>query len=140
MTDETTAAGAFAPLSPPGGQRFWITPDMLHFNSSGSERPTFSTSVVATAFFGRSSAWLRVRMRPSGGHPHGELVLDGQPLEIRRSAADDRRFSLRDIEMAAHALRQNDAIDDKRLSAVLAMVVSCAVAYGMMSPPWEVPK
>lgn len=138
MTEQTTAAGAFAPLSPPDGRRFWIT--ALRHDEEGVPRPTFSTSVVATAFFGRSSAWLRVRMRPSPEHPHGELVLDGKPLDIRRSDADDRQFSLQDIEMSAHALHQNGAIDVKRLSAVLAMTAACAVAYGMMEPPWEMPK
>jgi hypothetical protein len=139
MTDKTSAAGEFSPLSPPGGARFWISEEKLRYTETGDPRPAFSTAVVATAFFGRSSAWLRVKMRPSESCPYGELVLDGKPLEIRRSDADDRRFSLLDIERAAHALRQVGAIDDKRLSAVLASVVACAVAYSMMEPPWTMP-
>jgi hypothetical protein len=135
MTDETKAAAGFSPLSPPS-ERFWITEDMLLTGSDGACRPSFSTLVVANAFFGLSAAWLRVKMRPSEKYPHGELVLDGQPLEIRRSSAQDRQFSLLDIERVARALHTAGSINDRRLASALTMVVACAVAYRMMDPVW----
>jgi hypothetical protein len=135
MNDISRAAPGFIPLAPPSG-RFWLHAEDFRRGRDGKIKPSFSTSVVATAFFGRSAAWMRKAMRPDADRPAGSLILDGRPFSVARSEADDRKFSLVDIERVAHALRQQDVIDDARLAAAVASVVSCAVSYKIIPAPW----
>lgn len=137
MTQEHAAPAAFDPLVPPGGkdEKYWIKADALRHDDQGRPKPFFSTSNVAM-FFGRSPAWFRVRMRPSEEFPHGELVLGGKPIDIRRSSAEDRQFSLMDIERSAHALLASKAITRDRFACAITMVVACAVSNGMIPYPW----
>jgi hypothetical protein len=114
------------------GRRFWLTEEMIPRGKNGASRPWFSTHTVATVFIGRSAAWLRVRMRQGEEWPDSELVLDGQPLDIHRSPTGDRQFSLRDIEMTAHALRESGSIDDERFTCMIEMVIWCARQNGML--------
>jgi len=117
----------------PPGRRFWITEDMITTGKDGSgPRPWFSTHTVATVFLGRSAAWLRVRMRQSEEFPYSELILDGVPLDIHRSVTGDRQFSLRDIEMTAHALRESGSIDDERFICMIQAVCWVARQYGLL--------
>jgi hypothetical protein len=117
----------------PPGRRFWITEEMIEARGrKGEPVPWFSTHTVATVFIGRSAAWLRVRMRTSDDFPYSELVLDGQPIEVHRSQTGDRQFSLRDIEMTAHALRDTGSIDDDRFTCMIMMVVWCARQNGLL--------
>lgn len=107
----------------PPGRRFWVTEEMLGEGKKGEPKPWFSTHTVATTFIGRSAAWLRVKMRQSDEYPDSQLVLDGKALDIHRSATGDRQFSLRDIEMTAHALHESGAIDDHRFVCMIMLVV-----------------
>jgi hypothetical protein len=118
----------------PPGRRFWITEEMIATGrgKNGEPRPWFSTHTVATVFLGRSAAWLRVRMRQSEEYPNSELILDGVPLDIHRSATGDRQFSLRDIEMTAHALRESGSIDDERFICMIELVTWVARQYGLL--------
>jgi hypothetical protein len=116
----------------PPGRRFWITEEMITRGRKGEPSPWFSTHTVATVFIGRSAAWLRVRMRTSDDFPYSELVLDGVPIEVHRSQTGDRQFSLRDIEMTAHALRETGSIDDDRFVCMVEMVVWCARQAGLL--------
>jgi hypothetical protein len=118
-----------AGIVPPDGRRFWITEDMITRDKNGAPNPWFGTHTVASVFFGRSAAWLRVRMRPVEGEwPDSQLVLDGKPLEIFRSRGNDRQFSLLDIERAAHALLENGSgsLDRYRFALTIQAVVIAA--------------
>jgi hypothetical protein len=115
-----------AGIVPPDGRRFWISEDMIERGDDGAPTPWFGTHTVASVFFGRSAAWLRVRMRPTPDWPHSQLVLDGRPLEIFRSGSRDRQFSLLDIEQAAHALLQTGSLDRYRFAATIQVVVWAA--------------
>jgi hypothetical protein len=120
----------------PPGREFWITPDMIVVGKKGESKPWFSTHTVATVFIGRSAAWLRVRMRTSDDWPDSELVLDGTwkgMYDIHRSATGDRQFSLRDIELTAHALRRSGSIDEDRFVCMIMSVVWCARQYGLLA-------
>lgn len=134
----TAAPGGFSPLVPPSG-RFWLDAEAVS-RRPGRKPPAFSTSVVAGVFFGRSAAWLRVKMRPHENSPSGNLVLDGKPLIIGRSDSDDRQFTLVDIERVAHALYQQGGITRDRLASALATVIACAVSHGILEAPWAMPK
>jgi hypothetical protein len=117
----------------PPGRRFWITDAMMTTTGKrGEPRPWFSTHTVATVFIGRSAAWLRVRMRSTEEFRDSELVLDGVPLDIHRSATGDRQFSLADIERTAHALRESGSIDDERFICMIMQVVWVARQYGLL--------
>ena len=119
-----------AGIRPPDGRRFWITEDMIGRDARGAPEPWFGTHAVATVFFGRSAAWLRVRMRPdpAKGWPDSQLVLDGQPLSVYRSGSQDRQFSLLDIERIAHALLTNGSgsLDRYRFAGAVKVVVAVA--------------
>lgn len=115
-----------AGILPPDGRRFWITEDMITRDEHGAPDPWYSTNTVASLFFGRSAAWLRVRMRQDDEWPQSQLVLDGQPIEIYRSTSQDRQFSLLNIERAAHALLANGSLDRYRFACTIQMVIWAA--------------
>jgi hypothetical protein len=116
----------------PPARRFWLTEEMIVRGKNGASRPWYSTHTVATVFIGRSAAWLRVRMRQTEEYQESELVLDGVPLDIHRSPTGDRQFSLRDIEMTAHALRESGSIDEARFICMIEMVAWCARQNGLL--------
>lgn len=125
----------------PDGQRFYLDPDTT------PSFPRFKVKEVAEIFFGKSDDWLRWRMRPNdkrvkdkvtgkttvikGDHPDGFFILDGVPLEFKRTGPGARYFTLSDIERMAHALAQGGHIDGQRLTLVLRMVVTCARLHGV---------
>ena len=117
----------------PPGRRFWLTDDMIVVKDDGTPKPWFSTHTVATVFIGRSAAWLRVRMRSTEEFRDSELVLDGKPLDIHRSATGDRQFSLADIEKTAHALYGTGSIDENRFVCMIMQVVWCARQNGLLT-------
>ena len=131
-----TKSGAESPFQDvqwhPPERRFWLSEDMITRGKKGESKPWYSTHTVATVFIGRSAAWLRVRMRQSEEWPESELVLDGKPLDIHRSPTGDRQFSLRDIEMTAHALHESGSIDESRFICMIEMVIWCARQNGML--------
>jgi hypothetical protein len=93
---------------------------MIVRDEDGMPKPGFSTNTVATAFTGRSSAWLRVKMRGIPEFP-----------DVYRSPSDARWFSLADIERAAHALHQADVITDDRLAGIIMVTLWCARLYDL---------
>lgn len=94
-------------LHPPD-RRFWVTSDMIPLDRHGLPEPNFTVHETAKLFFGKSSSWLRLRMRRTDDYPASWLVLDGVPMEIRRKDPDDpgsaRLFVLSDIEPMARSM------------------------------------
>jgi hypothetical protein len=127
-----------ANLLPPDGRRFWLLSYMVgHDEKTGEPKPSFGTNTVAVVFFGRSAAWLRVRLRPSADYPHSRLALDGRPLQVYLSRSKDRKFSLLDIERAAHALIADGSLDQDRFTCTMALVIWCARQWKML--PFDMP-
>lgn len=136
-------------LLAPEGKQFWFDDAMFETDRSGMPYPNFKAKEVATIFFGRSVDWLRWRMRPNdrrvvdketgeskvvpGDHPDGYFVLDGKPLEFKRTGPNARYFTLADIEKMAHALAQGGHIDGATLTLVVRMAVTCGRLHGVIA-------
>jgi hypothetical protein len=100
-----------------------------HFILDGidtSTGPEFSVGEVARFFFARSSHWMRWVER------EGKLVLDGQPVAQERSTAGSRKYTLTDVEEAAHALATNGAISGTQLRLALSLVSIQAELHGYL--------
>lgn len=89
-----------------------------------SSGPVFSVGEVGRFFFARSSHWMRWVER------EGKLVLDGQKVAQERSNAGSRKYTLSDVEKAAHALATNHAITGTQLRLALALVSIQAELHG----------
>ncbi len=136
-------------LSLPEGQRFWLDDSMFPLDKHGVPAPAFKSKEVAEIFFGKSVDWLRWRMRSNdkrvkdketkkvtvikGDHPDGFFLLDGKPLEFKRTDPGARYYTLADIEKMACALAQEGSIDGQRYSLVVKMVVTCARLRGVIA-------
>jgi hypothetical protein len=133
-------------LAPPRGERFWTYDSMFKPDKNGRLYPHFSVQEVAKFFFGNGPDWLRWRMRPDdkkikdeqgnvtiikGKYPDGYFILDGKPMEHKRTEAGARYFTLADIERMAHALAQGGHIDGAQLSNIVVLVKTCAKVYGV---------
>lgn len=141
----------------PEGQRF-ITDDSMFKkrDKEGRIYPHFSVLEVSKVFFGNGPDWFRWRMRPDdkkvkgpdgkylrnedgtfvmkkGDFPDGYFVLDGVPIQPKRTEAGARYFTLPDIERMAHALAQGEQIDGAQLMNTLMMVKTCAKMYGVVA-------
>ncbi len=135
-------------LTLPEGQRFFLDDDMFPLDKRGVPTPAFKSKETAEIFFGKSVDWLRWRMRSNdkrvkdkdtrevtvvkGDHPDGFFLLDGEPLEFKRTGPGSRYYTLADIERMAVALAQEGSIDGQRLSLTTRMVVTCARLHGII--------
>jgi hypothetical protein len=107
----------------PSDRDYWVDDDMLREDDNGLLIPHYTVQETAKVFFARSADWLRWRSRPSlPKHPHGFFVLDGMPLEPKRTAAGARYYTLADVERMAHALAQNDALDGLTLTKIIMII------------------
>ncbi len=101
--------------------------DATHFILEGidtSAGPVFSVGEVGRFFFARTSHWMRWVER------QGKLVLDGSAVASDRSEAGSRKYTLTDVEQAAHALATNGAISGTQLRLVLSLVATQAELHG----------
>lgn len=130
----------------PKGRKFFLDDSMFSEGKDGVIVPNFKVKEAAKVFFGKSDDWLRWKMRPRnrritnpetgeveilpGDRPDGAFVLDGKPLEFKRTGPNARYFTLADIERMAHALAQSGDIDGQALIHITRMVVSCARLHG----------
>lgn len=89
-----------------------------------SSGPVFSVGEVGRFFFARTSHWMRWVER------NGKLVLDGEPVAQERSDAGSRKYTLSDVEEAAHALASNGAISGTQLRHALELVAIQAELHG----------
>lgn len=136
-------------LTLPEGRRFWLDDSMFPLDKKGKPIPTFKAKEVAEVFFGKSVDWLRWRMRSNdkrvkdpatgrtkvikGDHPDGFFLLDGDPMDFKRTDPGARFFTLADIERMAHALAQGQHIDGQTLTYTIRMVVTCARLHGVVA-------
>lgn len=86
--------------------------------------PQFSVGEVGRFFFARTSHWMRWVERGN------KLVLDGTAVAQQRSDAGSRKYTLTDVEQAAHALATNRTISGAQLRLALALVAIQAELYG----------
>lgn len=95
--------------------------------------PNFSVDEVAKTFFGLSAHWLRWRGHPSRSnrYPQGYFILDGRPLEEKRTPHNSRYFTLPDVERLVHALVQNGALDGERAVVIINAVRAVAAVHGV---------
>src|SRR5215831_11940851 len=88
---------------------------MVVRNTKGLADPGLTVHELSRLFFGKSSSWLRLRMREDERHPMTWMVLDGAPLVIERKDPDEaesaRIFSLADIEPMAYSMYFFDLAD-----------------------------
>src|SRR5690348_1215012 len=89
--------------------------------------PFYSVHEVAKIFFAMSSSWLRLKLNPEPGRPHGSFLdVHGKPMVFRRRDPDNshsaRVFTLADVEQMAHSLHEFGDIDSARLAQVLRLV------------------
>lgn len=112
-----------------------IDPDRLIFDGvdttvvpdTGKEGPTFSAAELTKVFFGRSSHWIRWLER------EGRTVLDGRPVAITRTEKGARKYNLAEVELLAHALAQNGAINAAQLRLALLTARNIALQWGILS-------
>ena len=116
-------------LDPPGGRRFWLYDSMLPTNRLGEPKPKFSIATVAEVFFGRSPDWLRW----AGKKNNDVFMVDDQPLEIKRTEAGNREYTLVDIERLANALLQMGKIDGTKFAVAIGIVRLMAYQYGVFT-------
>lgn len=110
-------------------------------------KPIFTVQEVAKFFFGRSSDWMRWRISPDKPastaspevkanwvpkYPFGMLVLDNEPLPVRRTKSNYRYYTLHDVERMAHALKQHNAIDGASLNTTIKIVRAVAEQYRLI--------
>lgn len=141
-------------LLTPQGKRFWTSDEMFPIDKDGLESPHFSVQEVSKFFFGKGADWLRWRMRPDdkkvkgedgtylrnpdgsfviekGDYPDGYFILDGSPMDFKRTTAGARYFTLADIERMAHALAQGGHIDGAQLANIILLVKICSKVHGV---------
>jgi hypothetical protein len=97
--------------------------------------PFYRVNDVAKVFFGMSSSWLRLKMKPDGRHPDTWFTVNGKPMDFRRldpGKEDSARvFWLSDIEPMAYSLFALGWEDRARLDKILAVVRATADLYGL---------
>lgn len=115
------------------GRRFLLDDGMFATDRKGLLTPHFSVQDVAKFFFGNGPDWLRWRMRADNerGRPDGYFLLNGKPLEFKRTEAGARYFTLADVEKMAHALAQEGGIDGLQLNYIVTLVKTCAKVHGV---------
>lgn len=84
--------------------------------------PIFTVSEVTKLFFRRKPAWLRWR------EAQGDFRLNGKRVGVtRQKGSNDRRlYTLRDVELMAHALAERGQIDAVELRRILRAVKALA--------------
>jgi hypothetical protein len=135
-------------VATPAG-KYWFYDEMFPVDKNGRQVPSFSVQEVSKFFFGRNPDWLRWRYRSDertlksgevrGEHAHGFFVLDGEPLEPKRTKTGYRYYSLADVERMAHALAQNGALDGMQLANIIALVRACAAIHHVKNIKVEEP-
>ena len=106
--------------------------------------PFYRVNDVAKVFFGMSSSWLRLKMKPDKGHPDTWFTVNGKPMEFRRldeTKTDSARvFWLSDIEPMAYSLYALESIDERRLNEILDVVRATASLYRLFGGDQEPPE
>jgi hypothetical protein len=88
--------------------------------------PLFSVSEVAKVFFGKTPHWIRWL------EGQGRTTLEGRPVATTRTEHGSRQYTLADIELLAHALHENDAIDMAQLVLAVTTARNIALAWRIL--------
>jgi hypothetical protein len=119
-------------VEPPRGRKYWLTDEMLPRTRLGEVKPSFKIAEVAKIFFARSADWLRW-LGAQQDKDGGVLELDGVPLEIQRTTAGSRTYTLVDVERLAHALLENHKIDGMQYVTAINLIRWMALNYKILS-------
>jgi hypothetical protein len=97
--------------------------------------PFYRVNDMSKFFFGMSSSWLRLKMKPDKTHPSTWFTVNGKAMDFRRlddSKSDSARvFWLSDVELMAYSLFAFESIDEERLGKILAIVRATADLYNL---------
>jgi hypothetical protein len=127
MTDESRSNPRF---------EIMVTEEMIESRDWDRKAgPFYRVNDVAKVFFGMSSSWLRLKMKPDKNHPDTWFTVNGKPMDFRRlddAKSDSARvFWLSDIELMAYSLYAFKWEDEKKLDKVLAIVRATADLYDL---------
>lgn len=103
-----------------------VIPDRFDPDGNPLPGPKFSVSEVAKVFFGRTPHWIRWLEN------QGRTTLEGRPVATARTEHGSRQYTLGDIELLAHALNENDAIDMAQLVLAVNTARNIALAWGVL--------
>jgi hypothetical protein len=97
--------------------------------------PFYRVNDMAKFFFGMSSSWLRLKMKPDRLHPETWFTVNGKPMDFRRldeTKSDSARvFWLSDVELMAYSLFAFNSISEEKLGKILAIVRATADLYDL---------
>lgn len=95
--------------------------------------PFYRVNDMSKFFFGMSSSWLRLKMKPDKTHPETWFTINGKAMDFRRlddTKSDSARvFWLSDVELMAYSLFAFGAISEEKLGKILAIVRATADLY-----------
>lgn len=89
--------------------------------------PLFTVGELGKVFFARSAHWVRWL------ETNGKLVFDGEPVGGRRTKSGARVYTLNDIEVIAHGLKQQGVITVAQLTNALVMVQTLSRQWGYLA-------
>jgi hypothetical protein len=107
-------------LEPPEGRDFWTV-----FQEDG-KLPIFTTSEVASVFFGRSKLWMWRHLNA------GDHKLDGVLIPIPRTQYGKYQFQLAHVERLAHALFGRGIIDYRRFTNCIIIIKAIGNNYRLL--------
>lgn len=117
---------------------FFLHDEMFPIGEDGLPHPHFTVHETARMFFGRTADWLRWRYRPDqprkGGpprFPNGFFILNGEPLEPKKTHAQARCYTLADIERMSIALLQTNVMSPVAQEATRNVAIEVAKMYGV---------
>jgi hypothetical protein len=99
-----------------------IDPDTGLANEAA--HPIMSVGVVAELFFFKTSHWMRLQQKDN------KLLYNGKQIEIPRTRYNARFYTLKEVELIAHALAQNGVISGLHAAQVLMAVSALAKIHG----------
>jgi hypothetical protein len=99
-----------------------------HLAPNPAGQMLWSTKLVGSIFFGMSQHWMRLQER------EGYFVLDGKSVAATRAPTGIREYNLHDIEMIAHALRQQNRISVEKLVKILRVCRAVGDVNGLLAP------
>jgi hypothetical protein len=137
MTDETRSTTQFEVM---------VTEEMIEARDWDRKAgPFYRVNDMSKFFFGMSSSWLRLKMKPDKGHPDTWFQVNGRPMDFRRLDEDKpdsaRVFWLSDVELMAYSLFALGSIGEEKLGKILAIVRATADLYDLFGEePQEPPE
>lgn len=126
-------AAVLVNVTPPEGHKYWLEESMLPQDRLGGVKPTFKIGEVAKVFFARSPDWLRWLGSRKDADP------DSMVLDVRRTDAGSRIYTLVDVERIAHTLLEHEKINAWQFTYAISTVCAMALQYGILKEADLVP-